>query len=580
MLHRGRHYPAVFSPICAALILVFSETGNTQQNACAALAAADVANGGTLAADTCYEARNPLSVTAGTLTIEPGVRIAFADNGFLTIATGGRLSARGTAAGPITFTSIDAAGSWRGIGFTDSRSADNVLHYVTIENAGSRGWNGAAYSTAALQLEGNTLVDIENSTITGSGGQGINVYAGAQMIFENNRVENNAVAAWVHPDAAGFFAGNNVFDGNTDNVVRVGFGNSDSVDTAQTWRRGVPFEVQDRFFIRAALTLEPGTRIAFRTDVQVHVVEGGSLTAVGTADSPIILTDVENLAGNWQGLRIETSAAANRFDHVVFENGGSRPWTGAPDSSAMVYLEDSSRAQFANTTFRGSDHYGLWVPAGADISGFSGNTFTDNARAMIVHPNRAGAISADNTFADNAENKVRVTFGNNDSVTDAQTWNDFDAPFYVMDRTFISAPLTIAAGTQLEFAQNASLRVRDEGSLRTAGVAEDPIVFRGGQDFSGYWFGIEYNTLQTGNVLEHVVIRNGGSGDWVVGAAGSIHIDADGFANLMNVTIENTEGYAVIIRRGARISCSDVDDGGAQFLVWDDQGPVARPACP
>ena len=40
--------------------------------------------------------------------------------------------------------------------------------------------------------------------------------------------------------------------------------------------------------------------------------------------------------------------------------------------------------------------------------GFSGNTFADNARVMIVHPNRAGSISSETVFDGNAENRVRV----------------------------------------------------------------------------------------------------------------------------------------------------------------------------
>jgi len=198
--------------------------------------------------------------------------------------------------------------------------------------------------------------------------------------------------------------------------------------------------VQDRLWIRAPLTLEPGVRVAFRTDVQVNVGKDGSLTAVGTADEPVVFTNAASDEGNWKESRIETASAANRFDHVVFENGGSRRWTDASDSTAMVYLDGKSRATFTNSTFHGSDHYALWVPENGDIEGFSGNTFSGNARAMIVHPNRARAIAGDNTFTDNTEIRVRVAFGDSGRVSDAQTWVDFGTPFYVTGGTFVTAP--------------------------------------------------------------------------------------------------------------------------------------------
>jgi hypothetical protein len=70
----------------------------------------------------------------------------------------------------------------------------------------------------------------------------------------------------------------------------------------------------------------------------------------------------------------------------------------------MVYLEGNSKAVFTHTMFSGSGHYGLWVPSGGDIAGFDQNTFVANAEDM-----------------------VRVTFGNTDAVMTPQSWHDFDA---------------------------------------------------------------------------------------------------------------------------------------------------------
>ncbi len=506
---------------------------------CAPLTATDVANGGTLQAGVCYQVQSALTVSAGTLTIQPGVRVEFGTNGALTIGSNGRLNALGIKTNGITLTGVGATGTWRGLRFDNSRGATNVLDYVTIDRAGSSAWSGAAYSTSALLLEGSSLVDLRHSTINGSGGQGITLYSGAELVSQGNTLSNNAVAAWTHPNSARYFDSGTTFTGNTANVVRVAFGNTDAVTTAQTWQRlDVPYEVQTRMFIDATLTLDPGVVLAANDDVSLIVRNGGALRAVGTSALPIRLTSTVNAPDSWKGLQITTASLDNVFDHVTFENGGSEAWTGASDSRAMVYLEGNSKAVITNSTFRGSGHYGLWVPSGGDITGFDGNTFTANARGMIVHPNRAGAISANNTFSSNTENKVRVTFGNTDRVLNAQTWNNFGAPFYVTTRTFVEAPLTIAAGTALEFAQDASLLVTNGGALRANGSAVSPVVFRGGQDLIGYWKGIEYDTFSADNVLSNVVFSNAGSEAWTGGAnsTSTVHVTADGLLALSNVT--------------------------------------------
>jgi hypothetical protein len=585
---RVRRSPVVRVLLLAAGILAIHESRSAgaglqvaSQSGCRPLRPADVGNGARLPAGTCRTVEYPLAVNRGTFVIEPGVRLGFGPGASLTISTGGSLNALGTADRPITLTSLDAAGSWRGVQFDGSRSAQNVLRYVTIEHGGSSGWSGAEYSTSALLLSGNTLVDIQNSTIVGSRGQGLTAYDGAEMTFEHNTLKDNAVAAWVHPNTAGFLGRTTMFDGNTANVVRVVFGNTDTVTAAQAWQAlSVPFEIQDRLFIDAPLTVEPGAVVRFRANASAIVRTGGSITAIGTAASPVTFTSAEDLRGYWKGVQITTASANNRFDHVIFENGGSQAWTGSPDSRSMVYLEGNSKAVFTNSTFRGSGHYGLWVPSGGDIAGFDGNVFTRNARAMIVHPNRAGDISASNSFVDNAENLVRVSFGNTDAVTTAQTWNDFHAPFYVTTRTFIQAPLVVAEGTEVAFAQDASFVVNQEGSLRAAGRDGNPVVFRGGEDLAGYWQGIQYGTTSAGNALEHVLLSNAGSRPWFGGgnSTATIDVESAGRVSLTNVTFARSGGFAVIVRGRGRLTCSTVDHGGFQY--YDAVAQAARPTCP
>jgi hypothetical protein len=522
-------------------------------------------------------------VNSGTLTIAPGVTIEFGTAGSLSVESAGRLNATGTPQAGITFTSIDPVGSWRGIRFNNSQSASNVLRYVTIRNAGSSGWSGADHSASALLLEGNSLVEMQNSLIEGSQAAGFTMYSGAQLNFSTNTVRGNAIAAWVHPNSARYIGSDNTWEDNAANRVRVVFGNNDDVTDAQTWRDiGVPFEIRDRFFIEAPLTLEPGVVVAALADVQIIVTGGGALNAAGTQEAGVRFTSVGNLPGFWGGIMIQTANAANVFNEVLFENGGSRPWSGDPDSRAMVYMDGNSKAVFSNSAFRGSGHYALWVPEGADISGFASNVLEFNGRAMVVHPNRAGAIAANNLFLDNTENRVRISFGNNDAVTAAQTWRDFGTPFYVATRTYIRAPLAIEPGTEIEFAQDASLVLADLGAMQAVGTVNDRIQFRGGQDLVGYWKGIEFGTANLLNRLTHVDFANAGSSSWFGGgnSTGTLYVASTGLVTLEEVTFSKTGGYAAVVRPGGVLSCVNVNHGGFMYYIYTNVGEGAQGLCP
>lgn len=548
---------------------------------CRNLVQAMVGDGGTVRGDVCYQVLTPLSVNDGTLVVEAGADISFGANGSLSIASAGRLTAVGTVDEPIMFTSLDPAQLWRGIRFDGSASAENQLEHVTIENGGSSGWSGAGYSTAGLLILGGSQVDVASTEITGSGGQGLTVLGDVELTFGASTLSDNAVAAWVHPNAARSIGADNVFDGNDDNVVRVGFGNTDAVSTAQTWVDvGVPLEVQDRMFVEAPLTIDPGAELTFRADVSMIVRNGGSLTAQGTADAPISFSSTENLPGFWKGIQIQTVSTDNVFDRVTFENGGSEAWTGGADSRAMVYLDAGSKAVFTNSTFRGSGHYALWVPAGGDITGFTGNVFEANARPIVVHPNRAGAIASDNSFVGNDEQFVRVSFGNNDAVVAAQTWLDLEVPYRVTVRTFVRAPLAIEAGTAMEFAQDAHLIVTDEGSLNAVGTAESPITFSGAQAVAGYWKGLEFDTVSPSNVLSDVLLQHAGQSWFGSGptSVGTIWVTNNGLLDLTDVTIRSSGGYALLLSNGGAVTCSNVDDGG--FMYYDFASSSASSTCP
>lgn len=550
---------------------------------CEILSASDVVDGADLPADACYTAREQLTVRGGTLTIGAGVDILFEPNAFLRIESGGSLTAEGTAQKPIRLTSVDPAGTWRGVHFDGSRSSSNVLRYVTIENGGSSGWSGAGYSRSAVLLEENALVEIRNSTITGSGGQGITVYGGSALVFEDNVLSNNAVAAWMHPGNAGSIGRGTRFVDNTQNVVRVAFNNTNTIDSDVTWHAlDVPYEIRERVFIDARLTLEPGAVLAFVRDGSAIVRNAGAITAIGTESEPIRFTSAEDLPSYWKGLQITTASPDNVFEHVIFENGGSQRWTGNSDSRAMVYLEGNSRAVFANSTFSGSGHYGLWVPAAGDIPGFDGNVFTENVRALIVHPSRAGSVLPSNRIEGNDEDRIRVGFDNTGRVSAGQSWAHTGAPYLVATRTFVEADLTIPEGVTIEFAQGVSLLVEEAGSLSAEGSdpadGGAPVVFRGAEDVAGFWQGIRVRSMSPRNVFSHVRIANAGSSQWFGGgnSIAALYVHSDGMLAMNDVVFQKSGGLAATV--SGTVTCLRVDDGGSGFYYGSGSTVTGCPA--
>ena len=187
---------------------------------------------GTIGADTIwtlagspYTATSYIDVQAGVaLTIEPGVEVRFTNGSGLVVD--GRLSAAGTPAQPITFTSAitPTHSQWGGVYFyPESDSSRSILEYVTINFAGTaltlRGASPTIRHTTffsnfeGINAQGNTgllLTDdvfLQNGTglrISGTGavtitrclvernGAGVNVWPGGGLWVNNSVVRQNS----------------------------------------------------------------------------------------------------------------------------------------------------------------------------------------------------------------------------------------------------------------------------------------------------------------------------------------------------------------------------------------------------
>jgi RHS repeat-associated protein len=154
-------------------------------------------------ANSPYVLDGDVTVAAGaTLTIDPGVIVKF--NGqFRTMWINGTLSAVGTAANPITFTSYQddtaggdtngdgsattgAPGQWYEIGFNASGS---VLQYVNVRYGGYG--SGSLY--APISVSGaSASVTIDHATVTNNQWTAVYGYGRATATITNSTLSNNA----------------------------------------------------------------------------------------------------------------------------------------------------------------------------------------------------------------------------------------------------------------------------------------------------------------------------------------------------------------------------------------------------
>jgi hypothetical protein len=121
------------------------------------------------------------NVTAGGLTIQPGVQVIFQSNYVFEVE--GQLTAVGTAAAPIVFTGTN--GGWQGIYFYDAPPPASLLAYCSISNA----VNSGIRITNTSVVISNCL--IASNTSPANGGGILAVTAANNLVLQNCTLINN-----------------------------------------------------------------------------------------------------------------------------------------------------------------------------------------------------------------------------------------------------------------------------------------------------------------------------------------------------------------------------------------------------
>ncbi|MBI2643991.1 MAG: lamin tail domain-containing protein [Candidatus Wildermuthbacteria bacterium] len=345
------------------------------------------------------------------------------------------------------------------------------------------------------------------------------------------------------------------------------------------------------------LTIEPGVtlQMVYGKNVSEILVEG-TLNAQGTEENQIIFTNYgDGNFPNWCGMHFTPTSTNSKLEFVVIEKAATaKPSCSSPSSRSYSIWAEQSNVVIRNAILKGSgqetqlyladseseiDHVefqgisrktmGIEIQNGSPT--VTNSSFSEQWIGILVQQNPpikpSAPVVRDNTFTDNAY-PIRLFHGSTQLANNTATDNEYNAIFIqgpLQDMNFIlpkdampymiyenflaykNRMLTIEPGVVIKFAgltPESQLIIR--GSLLSKGTAENPVIFTalGDDSVAGVtspshpmnsWRRIHFTPESSGSVLEHTIIKYGGSKT----DEGAIVVEQSD-VQFKNVTIQNS----------------------------------------
>ncbi len=472
------------------------------------------------------------------LSIKSGVNMIFKQDGGLGIFDEGALKVEGTESDPVIFRgNNNVAGYWRGV-HIETSSLKNSLEHLNILNAGSN-YVYCCNEKASLFLKGDALLTkLNNVRISNGGGYGIFMHKGIRINqFLNVKFSNlKDYPIVAHPENLNLLKSSiNVSQIPSDkNHISIKKGQINS--TTIWYNQDIPYLIDNGAVVdvTAPLTIQQGTEIVFQENAGLGVYDNGSLKAIGSSDQKIEFKGKENIQGYWRGIHIETNSLNNVIEHSIIKNGGSNYVYCCNDKAGILLKGNNGRLSLKNSMVSDSGGCGVSVRDGTTFTE-SGNTFSNNAEGNICYgkpPSLPKSIATATTL----ENTPR----------------DVDYIVPVGQVTDLTAALTIEPGVVIVFEENAGLGVYDNGTLKAIGSSDKKIEFRGKEDLQGYWRGIHIETNSLNNVIEHAIIKNGGSNYvYCCNEKANLFLKKNGRLSLKNSMVSDSGGCGVYVIDGS-----------------------------
>jgi hypothetical protein len=310
-----------------------------------------------------------------TVRFEPGVDYRLVVDTKLEVGWNSNeasIMAAGTAENPVVFGPVSqTAGNFGSIIIEHRVRSDSEFRHTKITGGGS----GAPVLDVRAAITVDHLTLDNNNTGLKLAGPGFSARSTALTI-----TKTAAQTASVQPNTAITLPKGGTYSGNTQDWISVAGGTYTAKGTLANL--GVPYRIESKINTRDAseLTIEAGTTLLMAADSNFEFgwnSNQSTITAVGTAESPIVFKGVNDVPGYWNGIIIERNVvSSSKLDYVRLENGGKA------DGAALIL----HRANFdvTNSKFSKSAGYGIKKPA-SDPTDYAakGNTFEMNALGTV-----------------------------------------------------------------------------------------------------------------------------------------------------------------------------------------------------
>lgn len=468
-----------------------------------------------------YLITKPIKSTA-KLTINPGVRVAFAENAALTITSTGTFISKGEVAEEKKVYLVgqnDLPGYWAGI-FLQSVSELNIMKYTEVNHAGAD--NELYESKSALYMDNLSKLSIECSAFKDN--DGLQIYVAPDAKFNTfifnyllGSPEIGHVMALPAHEVKKIQPGNKLWNGD----IAVTTTYLDSGETI-TWGQYFYTLLEDlKITDGTTLELPQYASIKVSQDKQIAVMNGGAIKALGTDGKWVEFKGVENVAGYWKGIFIQHSGTnPSKFEYVAVQDAGSSPLAGNQPASIHLGPYGVASIDYSHINQGGGD--GIEATSeGAQISSFIENKIRGHAGyPMAVSTRNVSIIDYYTYFTHNGIQKVRVD-GIYPIASDQETiWPGFNhqnMSYHIKGLSkdlVIWSGLKLAEGVIIEMENDARIDIGDangrQGYIKALGTTDKHIVFKHTNELAGGWYGITISNINTSNQFDYVEVLHGG----------------------------------------------------------------------